>query len=170
MVLNTTAPTSGRSPTRRGPAALGKDRPAPGVYVIPYCAGPAQMKDPAFVRSSRTGRCAGDRAQERRAGDGQAARSVALFCFLVSFTTAYVARHTLTGRHRRLLVLRITGTVAFAGYATATSRTRSGTGCVGERAAGLLDALVYAVLTGLVFRFLGRWGSRGGGPIAPARR
>ena len=77
------------------------------------------------------------------------------FCVLVSFVAAYVARHTLHAGDDGMLVMRTTGTVAFAAYALShvsdsiwKAQPWANTG------RATLDGVIYALLTGLTFRML----------------
>jgi len=137
-------------------AALRKDSPPPGVYTIPYCADMSAMKDPAFQEKYRRGPVA--LITMMKNGPPAMGKYLVLwflFCLLVSFTAGYVARHTLTPASAGLLVMQITGTVAFVGYGygalidwiwaaqPASNALRS-----------LVDALLYALATGAVFWWL----------------
>lgn len=77
------------------------------------------------------------------------------FSVLVSFVAAYVARHTLQPGADGMLVMRITGTVAFAGYALShlsDSIWKGQPWAVTLRYA--VDGAIYALLTGLTFRLM----------------
>jgi hypothetical protein len=77
------------------------------------------------------------------------------FCLFVSFIAAYVARHTLPLETDGLMVMRITGTVAFAGYVLGNLQDMIWKGQpLGNTVRGVIDGVLYAVLTGLVFRLL----------------
>jgi hypothetical protein len=77
------------------------------------------------------------------------------FSLFVSFVAAYVARHTLQPGADGLLVMRITGTVAFAGYGVSHVSDSIWKGQPWSNTMrDLLDAAIYAVLTGLTFRLL----------------
>ncbi len=73
----------------------------------------------------------------------------------MSFASAYVARHTLTPGADGMLVMRTTGTVAFVAYGLSHV---SDSIWKGEPWANtfraLVDALIYALITGAVFRLL----------------
>lgn len=129
---------------------------APGVYPVPYCADPAQMKDPAM---------------QKRYADGPVGMLTILpngapnmgkylglwfaFCFLISFTAGYVARHTLQPDSAALEIMRITGTLAFVGYGYGHIMDSIWKGQPWSNTVrGLIDAGIYAIVTGLVFRFL----------------
>lgn len=137
-------------------AALRKAASAPGVYVIPYCTDMSKMKDPAFRKRYEDGPVA--LITLMRSGVPNMGKSLGqwlLFCFLVSFVTGYVARHTLGFDSDLLTVLRITGTVAFIGYGFGYFQDSIWKGIPWSNSLrGLLDAAIYGLVTGLVFRFL----------------
>lgn len=135
---------------------LRKAASAPGVYVIPYCADMSQMKDPAFRKKYEEGPVA--LITVMRNGVPNMGKNLVqwfLFCFLVSFATGYVARHTLGFDTDALKVLRVTGTVAFIGYGFGNFQDSIWHGIPWSNSLrGLVDAAVYGLVTGLVFRFL----------------
>ena len=130
--------------------------PAPGIYMIPYAMDPGQMKDPAMQKKYADGPVA--IITVLRNGPPNLGKHLAqwfLFCLLVSFVTSYVARHTLAPGADGLEVLRLTGTVAFIGYGFGFFQDSIWHGMPWSNALrALIDAAVYAVVTGLVFRFL----------------
>jgi len=129
---------------------------APGVYVIPYCTDPAAMKDPAVRKRYEDGPVA--LMSILRNGPPALGKNLAQWLalsFLISFTAAYVARHALAPGADPMLVLRITATVAFAGYGYGYFQDAIWKGMPWSNTArGLFDALVYAVVTGVLFRVL----------------
>ena len=136
--------------------ALRKAAPAPGVYILPYCAEMSQMKDPAFIKKYEEGPVA--LLTVLKSGVPNMGKSLGLwflFCFLVSFTVGYLARHTLGFDTDPRTVLQITGAVAFVGYGYGRFQDSIWHGVPWSNSLrGLIDAAVYAVVTGLVFRFL----------------
>lgn len=136
--------------------ALRKAAPAPGVYVMPYCAEMSQMKDPAFQKKYEEGPVALITVMRSAMPNmGKSLGQWFLFCFLVSFTVGYVARHALGFDTDLLTVMRITGTVAFVGYGYGRFQDSIWHGIPWSNSLrGLVDAAVYALVTGLVFRFL----------------
>jgi len=130
--------------------------PAPGVYPIPYCANPSQMKDPAIQKKYADGPVA--LITVLRNGPPAMGKYLVqwfLFCLLVSFVTGYVARHTLVPGEDGLNVLRITGTLAFIAYGFGYLQDAIWHGMPWPNSLrGLIDALVYGVVTGLVFQYL----------------
>lgn len=136
--------------------ALRPGAPAPGVYPIPYCLNPSEMKDPAVLKRYEEGPVA--MITVMRNGPPAMGKYLGLwflFCLLVSFVTGYVARHTLAPDAGGLEVLRITGTIAFVGYGFGYFQNSIWQGIPWSNSLrGLVDAAVYAVVTGLVFRLL----------------
>jgi hypothetical protein len=130
--------------------------PAPGLYFLPYCPDHKLMKDPAMKAKFEKGPIAlltlmpkGGPAMGKLMGFWFG------FCLLVSFVTAYIARHTLQPGANGLLVMQITGAVAFTGYGIShISDSIWKSQPWPNTARALLDAVIYSVLTGLVFRFL----------------
>ena len=136
--------------------ALGKAGAAPGVYVTPYCEDMKQMQDPAIKAKYEKGPVAiitmypnGMIALPKLLGLWFA------FSLLVSFVAAYVARITLMPGMDGMLVMRVTGTVAFAAYGLSHVSDSIWKGQPWSNTArALLDSVIYAVLTGLTFRLL----------------
>jgi hypothetical protein len=129
---------------------------APGLYAIPYCVDMSQMKDPAVVKKYADGPVA--LLALMRSGPPKLGKYLvqwALLCFFISFTAAYVARHTLAPGAPGLTVTRITGAVAFAGYGLGYFQDSIWKAIPWANSLrGVVDALVYAVVTGLIFALL----------------
>ncbi len=136
--------------------ALAKGNPAPGVYSTPHCADFKQMKDPAMVAKFEKGPVAMITVLPK--GAPMLPKHLALwfaFSVLVSFVAAYVARHTLQFGADGMAVMRITGTVAFTGYALSHVSDSVWKGQPWSNTArAFIDGAIYAVLTGLVFRLM----------------
>src|SRR5438093_6921493 len=135
---------------------LAKGNPAPGIYFTPYCADMKQMKEPAIKEKFEKGPVAMLTIYRKGAPDMR--RHLALwfaFSIFVSFVAAYVARHTLQPGADGMLVMRITGTVAFAAYALShlSDSIWKGQPWV-NTARAVVDGVIYALLTGLTFRLL----------------
>jgi len=136
-------------------AALRSAAPAPGVYMLPWCSDPSQMKDPAVRKRYEDGpvailtvMCNGMPNMGKYLG------MWFLFCLLVSFVTSYVARHSLDPGAYGMEVLRLTGTVAFIGYGFGYVQDSIWKAVPWANSLrGILDAAIYALVTGLVFRF-----------------
>ena len=135
--------------------ALRKESLAPGYYFLPYAMG-SSMKDPAVIKRFQDGPVAF--LTVLRNGPPAFGKSLVqwlLLCFLVSFVVAYVARHTLTPATDGLTVLRVTGTIAFLGYGFGYFQDSIWRGIPWSNTwRGITDALVYAIVTGLIFRWL----------------
>jgi len=136
--------------------ALGRGNPKPGVYVTPHCGDMKQMKDPAMKAKYDKGPVAvltvlpnGLPMMPKLLGQWFA------FSVLVSFVAAYVARHTLQPGADGMLVMRITGTVAFAGYAVSHLSDSIWKGQPwGNTLRSVIDGGIYALVTGLTFRLM----------------
>jgi hypothetical protein len=137
-------------------AALRKSPPAPGLYFIPHCADMSQLKDPAVRKKFEQGPVA--ILTLRRNGLPPLGASLAqwfLLCFLVSFAIGYIARHTLLAGADGLAVMRLTGTVAFLAYGCGYLQDSIWKSVPWSNTLrSLLDAVLYALTTGLVFRLL----------------
>lgn len=136
--------------------ALGKGSLPPGLYHVPHCADMKAVQEPANKAKFEKGPIAiiavlpnGMPAMPKYLAQWF------LFSMFVSFTAAYVARHTLNYGADGMLVMRITGTVAFTGYGLTNvldsiwkGQPWSNTG------RSLLDGVIYALATGATFRLL----------------
>ena len=136
--------------------ALAKANLGPGVYFTPYCAEMKEMNDPAIKQKFEKGPVAMLTVYPK--GSPMLPKHLALwfgFCVLTSFVAAYIARHTLHPGDDGMLVMRITGTVAFAGYALSSFVDSIWKGQPwANTARNVADGVLYAVLTGLVFRLM----------------
>ena len=137
--------------------ALRKAGAAPGMYMTPYCKDQAQMKEPAFLEKFTKGPIAIISVMPN--GQPNMGKYLGLWfvlTLLVSFTAAYVARLVLQpGAEHAMTAFRITGTVAFAAYGLGQIsdyiwKAQPGPNTVRH----MIDAIVYAVVTGVVFCFL----------------
>jgi hypothetical protein len=146
-------PLSDEEAARQG---ISKSSPAPGVYMIPYCSDMAQMKDPAYLKKYEEGPVAIVTVMpSARPNMGKNLSQWFLFCLLVSFVTSYVARHCLTFGAEAMEVLRLTGTVAFVGYGFGYFVDSIWQGIPWSNSLrGLLDAVIYCLVTGAVFVWL----------------
>jgi hypothetical protein len=135
--------------------AIRKAAAEPGIYVLPYAMG-ADMKDPAVQKRYEEGPVA--LVTLLRSGPPNMMKQLGLwllFCVLVSFVTSYVARHTLSAASEGLLILRITGTVAFVGYGFGSFVDSIWHGMPWSNALrALVDSLIYGLLTGAIFYWL----------------
>jgi hypothetical protein len=137
-------------------AALRKAGPAPGLYFLPHCADFSQLKDPAVRKKFEDGPIAIMAVRPSGVpGMGKNLVQWFLLCLFASFIAGYVGRHTLGFGADGLNVMRITGTVAFAAYAFGYFHDSIWQGIPWSNSLrGLLDAVLYSVTTGLVFRCL----------------
>jgi hypothetical protein len=133
--------------------ALGKGTPSPGMYFIPYCPDPSAMKDPAVQAKLVKGPVAMVTVMPSgMINMGKHLSQWFVFCFLVSFTVAYVARHTLSAQTAGLEVMRITGAVALCAYAFGNFINSIWHGQPWSNTVrAFIDGLVYAVVTAGVF-------------------
>ena len=136
--------------------AIAKGNPSPGLYFTPHCADHKQMNDPAKKQMFEKGPVAMLTIFAK--GAPVMPRLLAQwfgFCVFVSFVAAYVARHTLHPGDDGMLVMRITGTVAFAGYALSNISDSIWKGQPWSNTfRAMIDGAIYALLTGLTFRLL----------------
>ena len=136
--------------------AIARGNPAPGIYFTPYCADMKQMKEPATKEKFDKGPVALLTVFPK--GLPKMPKHLTLwfgFIVLVSFVAAYVARHTLQPGDDGMLVMRITGTVAFAGYGLSHVSDSIWKGQPwANTLRALVDGAIYALLTGLTFRLL----------------
>jgi hypothetical protein len=136
--------------------ALRKADAAPGVYFTPYCADMKEMKKPEMMEKYAKGPVALITLYPK--GAINLGKHLALwfgFSLFVSFTAAYVARHTLQPGAAGMLVMRITGTVAFAAYGLSHVSDSIWKGQPWSNTVrALVDAVIYSILTGLTFRLL----------------
>ena len=140
-------------------------RPTAAVLAVLLAAAPAapaadpdpkQMKDPAVQERYATGPVAMIALLPN--GVPNLGKHLAQWfglCVLISFVVAYVARHTLQPSTDGMTVMRITTTVAFAGYALGYVQDSIWKAMPwGNSIRGLVDGLIYSVLTGIVFTLL----------------
>ena len=136
--------------------ALGRGNLPPGVYMTPHCTDMKQMNEPAFKEKFEKGPVAVITMLPK--GAPNMGKHLGLwfgFCVLISFVAAYVARQTLQPGADGLLVMRITGSVAFAGYVASEVSDSIWKGQPWSTTARfLIDGIIYSVLTGLTFRLM----------------
>src|SRR4030095_7263547 len=97
--------------------ALDKAGGSPGLYMTPHCADMKQMKEPAFMEKFEKGPVAVITILPK--GAPNLGKHLALwfgFSLLVCLVASDIARHPLQPGANGMLVMQITGTVAFAGY------------------------------------------------------
>jgi hypothetical protein len=146
-----------RLPNEDGVAdALRKLSLKPGQYLLPFLTDPKQLKDPAFIKRLEAGPQAAIRIRANTVPSmGPNLIAYFIYCFVVSFITGYIARHTLALTATTHMVFRLTGTVAIAAYALANIpesvwmwRPWSATW------KNVADAIVYGLLTAACFALL----------------
>jgi hypothetical protein len=129
---------------------------APGVYFTPHCPDMKQMNEPAVREKFEKGPVAVVTVMP--SGAPTMGKHLTIwfgFTLLVSFVSAYVARQTLMPGADGLLVLRVTGTVAFAAYAVGRITDSIWKGQPwANTLRELIDGGVYALVTGLTFLLL----------------
>jgi hypothetical protein len=136
--------------------ALSKQAVAPGQYSIPYCPDPAMMKDPAFKEKLEKGPVAVLMVRK----PGLPNMGVFLGCWFlhllfVSYFVALVCGQTLHRGAPYMLVFRVAGAVAFAGYSFAHVPNAIWWGRPWKSAfKEVADGLVYALLTAGTFGWL----------------
>jgi hypothetical protein len=129
---------------------------APGNYMLPYCADQNELKDPEVRKKYEEGPLAFITVMPNGVPKmgGKLVGSF-LYNVLVGILCAYVLTRTGTTESVYLEVFRISGTVAFISYGIAYVQDSI---WFGRRwsitAKSLLDALIYALLTGGVFGWL----------------
>jgi hypothetical protein len=137
-------------------AAMRQAAIPPGLYMTPHCGDHGKLKDPAFQQKFKDGPVA--LITVLPSGVPAMGKNLVqwiLYCLVVSFAVAYLARHTLNPATAGLEVMRITGTSAFLAYGIGTIPNSIWGGLPWSNTCrSLIDAAVYAVTTGLVFRYL----------------
>jgi hypothetical protein len=120
--------------------ALGNVDPAPGLYMTPFCDSMKELGEPAMKEKYEKGPVA--LITMRPKGMTAMGKYLGLwfgYSVLVSFTAAYVPRHTLQPGTAGMLVAQITGAVAFARMECRKSAIRSGRRSPGQHGARLMD-------------------------------
>ena len=129
---------------------------APGLYNVPHIAAQGDLQNPEVVRKFEEGPV-GFLTVLPRGVPAMGSKVVMSFVFYLFIGTvvAYMASRTLDPGEDYLAVFRVTGTVAWLAYGTATVPDaiwfgRPWSGII----KGLLDALVYGLLTAGLFGWL----------------
>ncbi len=137
-------------------AGLGGGALEPGVYITPHCPDMKQLTEPLVRAKYEKGPVAIVTILPN--GMPPMPKYLALwfgFSVLVSFVSAYVARHTLMPGADGGDVMRITGAVAFAAYGVGRIMDPIWKGQPWSNTAReLLDAGIYSIATGLTFRLM----------------
>ena len=136
--------------------ALSKQAVAPGQYTIPYCPDPAMMKDPAFKEKLEKGPVVV--LMVRKPGMpnmGAFLGSWFVYLLFVSYFVALVCGQALHRGAPYMLVFRVAGAVAFAGYSFGQIPSAIWWGRPWKSALKeFADGLVYALLTAGTFGWL----------------
>jgi len=135
---------------------LGKQALGPGMYSIPYCPAPAMMKDPAFQEKLVKGPVAVLTVRKPGMPNmGEFLGAWFVYLLLVSYAVAFVCGQTLHRGAPYLLVFRVAGAVAFAGYSFAQIPNAIWWGRPWKSALKeFADGIVYALLTAGTFGWL----------------
>ena len=136
--------------------ALAKQAVAPGMYTIPYASGPAPMKDPAFQEKLAKGPVAVITVRKPGLPNmGSFLGCWFLYLLFVSYAVALVCGQTLRPSSPSLLVFKVAGLVAFAGYSFAQIPNAIWWGRPWKSAfKEVADGVVYALLTAASFVWL----------------
>jgi hypothetical protein len=136
--------------------ALAKQAVAPGMYTIPYAAGPAPMKDPAFQEKLAKGPVAVITVRAPGLPNmGSFLGCWFLYLLFVSYAVALACGQSLPRGEEPLLVFKVAGLVAFAGYSFAQIPNAIWWGRPWKSAfKEVADGFVYALLTGAAFAWL----------------
>ena len=129
---------------------------APGQYSIPYAPSPSDQQDPETARRFEEGPV-GFLTVVPSGAPTMGSKLILSFVFylVISVIAAYLASRTLDPGADYLAVFRVTGTVAWIAYGTATVQEAIWFGRPWSAVAkGLLDALVYGLLTAGFFGWL----------------
>jgi uncharacterized membrane protein YeaQ/YmgE (transglycosylase-associated protein family) len=137
-------------------SALRKFGIAPGDYFLPHASGPAEMKTPEYKKKVELGPIVVMTVMGPGAyAMGKRLLQWFLFTVVVGVFAGYIAGRTLAFGTPYIMVFRIVGTVAFAGYAVGLwqnsiwySKKWSAT------VKSTVDGLVYALLTAGTFGWL----------------
>jgi hypothetical protein len=138
-------------------AAIRKESPAPGQYILPYCADHKDMGSEAMQAKFNEGPIGflilrGPECKNMGPMLGQWFG----FCAIVAFFCAYIAGHTLAPSTHYLKVFRVVGTAAFMGFGFGSIPMGIWWGQPWRSVAkNLLDGLIYACLVAGTFGW--RW-------------
>ena len=136
--------------------ALAPQNLAPGLYDIPHIAAPSDLEDAEVVRKFEEGPVGFFTAVPTGVPTmGSKIMLSIVFYLVITVFVAYLAGRTLDAGADYLAVFRITGTVAWLAYGTATVPDAIWFGRPWSQIVkGLLDALVYGLLTAGFFGWL----------------
>ena len=137
-------------------ATLNAQKPAPGLYMIPFAGTTEARKDPAFTRKLQEGPVAFlNLVRSRPVAMGPMLIQSIIFYLVVSYIIAYLASRTLAPGTPYLQVFRVTGTAGWLAYGFATVSDSIWFGRPWSSTfKGLVDALIYGCLTAGMFGWL----------------
>ena len=138
-------------------AAINKGGPpAPGMYVIPYCASPADFKNPVIAQKLTEG--PNGQLILRSPGMPKMGSFMGqwfVYTLVISLLTALVAAHTVSFGAGKPFIFHIVGLVAFLGYAGAQAPFSIWAGQPwSSTLKGMFDGLLYALVTAGTFTLL----------------
>ena len=136
--------------------ALRRFKIPPGDYLMPYAGTPDRMRSQEFQEKMKRGPVAMMTMME--SGPPSMGKPLAMwfiYSLVVGLFAGYIASRTLPSGAEYIQVFRITGTVAFAGYALALwQHTIWYKRSAATTAKSTFDGLIYALLTAGVFGWL----------------
>jgi len=136
--------------------AIRKGNLEPGMYMFPCHTDPSAMKSPEFIEKCKRGPIG--TLTVMRPGMINMGKYLAQwfgFCLLVGIFVAYLTSRTIQAGSDYLMVFRVAGTVSFLayGFGNILDSIWRAQPC-GVTIRHLIDALIYALLTGGVFGWL----------------
>ncbi len=136
--------------------ALAKQGVGPGMYTIPYSSSQAAMKDPAYQEKLAKGPVAVITVREPGVPNmGRFLGSWFLYVLFVSYTVAFVCGQTLGRGTPYMVVFKVAGAVALAGYSYAQIPAAIWWGRPWKSALKeFADGILYAALTAGSFGWL----------------
>lgn len=137
-------------------AALGKSRPAPGKYVLPFCKDGKEMGTPEMARKFEEGPNVVMFVRENGAVRlGPFLGKWLAYTLVVSLAVGYLARATLVPGAEYSQVFQVVGVAAWLAYAWAIPSDSIWIGKTwSSTALYMLDGLIYASLTAGAFAWL----------------
>jgi hypothetical protein len=137
-------------------AAIGKSRPAPGKYVMPYCKDAKDMASPEMVKKLTDGPNVVMYVRPNGVvGLGAFLGTWFAYTVVVSLVAGYVARITVPSGADFLLVFQVVGAAAWLAYAWAIPSDSIWMGKPWKSTAVyMFDGLIYAALTAASFAWL----------------
>lgn len=136
--------------------ALRQQAPAPGVYFTPYCTDHSQLKDPAVQKRFAEGPIAIVTVMKNGVPNmGKSLFQWLLLCFLISLFAGTLARQVFRPGEDWHHIFHFIAPIALAGYGFGYIQDSIWKGIPWANSLrGILDAVVYAAVTGAVFCWL----------------